>query len=89
VLAWAFGQGILFNLFAGGLMIGAFYMATDYVTSPLTGKGKIVFALGLGIITMLLRNYSIYPEGVAFSILLMNAAVPLIDRFTKPRPFGR
>jgi electron transport complex protein RnfD len=89
VLASAFGQDVLFNLFAGGLMIGAFFMATDYVTTPISRNGKIIFALGCGILTMLLRVYSVYPEGVAFSILLMNAATPLIDRLTRPRPFGK
>ena len=79
-----FGRDVLFDLLAGGLMIGAFFMATDYVTSPITSRGKIIFGIGCGILTMLLRVYSANPEGVAFSILLMNAAVPLIERYTIP-----
>lgn len=78
----------LFHLFAGGVMIGAWFMATDYVTSPMFPKGKIVFGVGCGLLTMVIRLYGDYPEGVSFAILIMNAAVPLIDRFTKPRKFG-
>ncbi|GAB4157377.1 MAG: RnfABCDGE type electron transport complex subunit D [Planctomycetota bacterium] len=79
----------LFNVLAGGLMIGAFFMATDMVTSPMTGTGKIIFAAGCGILTVLIRYYGGYPEGVCYSILLMNTTVPLIDRFFKPRLFGK
>ncbi|MDZ7816179.1 MAG: RnfABCDGE type electron transport complex subunit D [Planctomycetota bacterium] len=79
----------LFSVLAGGLMIGAFFMATDMVTSPMTGRGKIVFAIGCGVLTVLIRNFGGYPEGVCYSILLMNTAVPLIDRFFKPRLFGK
>ncbi|MDD3627527.1 MAG: RnfABCDGE type electron transport complex subunit D [bacterium] len=78
----------IFHIFAGGLMLGAFYMATDYVTSPMTGKGKIIFGIGAGIIVVLIRKWGGYPEGVCYSILLMNTATPLIDRFTKPKVFG-
>jgi len=81
-------EGILFNLFAGGLMLGAFFMATDYVTSPLTRRGRIIYGVMLGILTILFRMYSTLPEGVMYSILLMNSVVPIIDRFTKPKPFG-
>ncbi|MFH1510187.1 MAG: RnfABCDGE type electron transport complex subunit D [Candidatus Woesearchaeota archaeon] len=88
-LALVLGSDVLFHLMAGGLLLGAFFMATDYVTSPITKKGRIIFAVGCGVLTVILRLYSSYPEGVAFSILLMNAATPLIDRFTVPRPFGR
>ncbi|MFH0977859.1 MAG: RnfABCDGE type electron transport complex subunit D [Candidatus Woesearchaeota archaeon] len=88
VLSFAFGHDVLFSLLSGGLLLGAFFMATDYVTSPLSRKGKIFFAIGCGLLTVILRIYSGYPEGVAFSILLMNAAVPLIDRLVKPKPFG-
>ena len=78
----------LFHLFAGGVMIGAWFMATDYVTSPMFPKGKILFGVGCGLLTMVIRLYGDYPEGVSFAILIMNAAVPLIDRYTKPRKFG-
>ncbi|MFA7229846.1 MAG: RnfABCDGE type electron transport complex subunit D [Victivallaceae bacterium] len=78
----------LFHLLTGGLLIGAFFMATDMVTSPMTGKGAIIFAIGCGIITSVIRIWGNYPEGVSFSILLMNALVPLIDRFASKKPFG-
>jgi len=69
-------------------MLGAFFMATDMVTSPLTRKGLIIFAAGCGTLTALIRLYGAYPEGVCYSILIMNTVVPLIDRWTKPRVFG-
>lgn len=78
----------LFHLLSGGLMLGAFYMATDYVTSPLTAKGRVIFAIGCGVLTVLIRLWGGYPEGVCYSILLMNVATPLIDRLTPPRVFG-
>ncbi|MBM7559844.1 RnfABCDGE type electron transport complex subunit D [Marinitoga litoralis] len=78
----------LFHLFAGGLMLGALFMATDMVTSPMTVKGQVIFGLGLGLITMIIRLFGGYPEGVSFSILIMNALVPLIDIYAKPRIFG-
>jgi Na+-translocating ferredoxin:NAD+ oxidoreductase subunit D len=78
----------LFHVFSGGVILGAFFMATDYVTSPITGKGRIIFGIGCGIITMLIRLYGGYPEGCSYSILLMNVATPFIDRLTKPRLFG-
>lgn len=85
---FAFGQDVLFHLFSGGLMLGAFFMATDPVTSPISKQGKFIFALGCGILTVLIRLKGGFPEGVCFSILIMNMAVPLIDRFTIPKPFG-
>lgn len=78
----------LFHLLSGGVMLGAFFMATDPVTSPFTPKGKWVFSIGVGIILMVIRIWSGLPEGVMYSILLMNAATPLINRITKPRRFG-
>ncbi len=78
----------VFHLFAGGLMLGALYMATDMVTSPMTPMGMIIFGVGCGAITVLIRLFGAYPEGVAFSILIMNAFVPLINRGIKPRRFG-
>ena len=76
------------QILAGGLFIGAIFMATDYVTSPITRKGKIVFALGCGIITFVVRYFCSYPEGVSFSILIMNIFVPIIERFTRNIPLG-
>ena len=78
----------LFHMMAGGLIIGAFFMATDMVTAPITLKGQIIFALGCGLITVLIRLVGGYPEGVCYSILLMNALTPLIDRLVKPKVFG-
>ncbi len=78
----------IFHLLSGGLMLGAFYMATDYVTSPLTAKGRVIFGIGCGVLTVLIRLWGGYPEGVCYSILLMNVATPLIDRLTPPRVFG-
>jgi len=77
-----------FHLFTGGLFLGAIYMATDMVTSPVTKSGMVLFGVGCGLITVVIRAFGGYPEGVSFSILLMNAATPLIDRFTAPKPFG-
>jgi electron transport complex protein RnfD len=70
-------------------MLGAFYMATDMVTTPLNRKGSVVFAVGCGILTCVIRLWGSYPEGVSFSILIMNALTPLIDKFTAGRPFGK
>ena len=76
------------HLVTGGIILGAFYMATDMVTSPLTTRGRWIFGIGCGVITAVIRLWGGYPEGVSFAILLMNAAVPLIDRATRPRTFG-
>ncbi len=78
----------LFHILSGGLILGAFFMATDYVTSPLTRKGQIIFGLGCGLITAVIRIWGGYPEGVCYSILMMNAATPIIDRYTKNRTYG-
>lgn len=78
----------VFHLITGGLMLGAFYMATDLVTSPISPKGQILFGVGIGLLTMLIRYWGAYPEGVSFAILIMNAFVPLIDRFLKVKKFG-
>lgn len=78
----------LFQLLTGGVLLGAFFMATDLVTSPMSRKGQIIFGIGIGILTMLIRYYGAYPEGVSFSILIMNAFVPLLDRYVKPKRFG-
>ena len=84
-LGW---RAVGYHVFCGGLMLGALYMATDMVTSPLTRRGLVIFAVGCGVLTALIRLYGGYPEGVCYSILLMNTAVPLIDRWTRPRVFG-
>jgi len=79
----------LFHLLTGGLMLGAIYMATDYVTSPMTHKGMIIYGIGIGVITVSIRTWGAYPEGVSFAILIMNAFVPLLNMYIKPRRFGR
>ena len=76
------------HLFSGALLFGAFFIATDPVTSPLTPKGKWIFGLATGLLVMVLRLFSGYPEGVMFAVLLTNAITPLINRWTIPRPFG-
>jgi electron transport complex protein RnfD len=78
----------LFHILTGGLILGAFYMATDMVTSPVTTRGMMLFGMGCGVITIVIRLFGGYPEGVSYSILLMNAATPLIDRYTRPITFG-
>ena len=77
-----------FHLLAGGAMLGAIFMATDYVTSPMTSKGMIIYGVGIGVITMIIRQWGAYPEGMSFAILLMNAVAPLINKYVKPRRFG-
>lgn len=81
-------EKLAFWTFSGGLVLGAFFMATDMVTSPITKKGGIVFGIGCGVLTAVIRKLGGYPEGVCYSILIMNTAVPLIDRFTVPKKFG-
>ncbi len=88
VFVWMFGGDPLAAILSGGLFLGAFFMATDYTTSPATEKGKIIFALGLGLITSVIRMFGTYPEGVSFAILLMNIVVPYIDKRTRTKPFG-
>lgn len=82
------GQDAIYQVLSGGLVLGAFYMATDYTTTPMTPKGKIIFGIGCGVITALVRLFAAAPEGVAFSILFMNMFTPLIDRYTRPQPAG-
>lgn len=88
VLAFLWGEDPLFHLLAGGLLLGAFFMATDYVTTPVTPRGRLIFGVGCGLFTMLIRMYGGLPEGVCYSILLMNIATPLLDRWTVPKRFG-
>src|SRR6056297_126097 len=85
---FVFGADPIFHLFGGGLMIGALYMATDMVSSPTTKLGRWIFGIGAGLLVVVIRLWGGYPEGVMYSILLMNTAVPLIDRYTRPRSLG-
>ena len=78
----------LIHLFSGGLMLGAVFMATDYVTSPMTKKGMLIYGVCIGFITVAIRLWGSYPEGMSFAILLMNAFTPLINNYTKPKRFG-
>ena len=78
----------LFHLLCGGAVLGAVFMATDYVTSPMTKKGMVIYAVGIGVITMLIRLWGPYPEGMSFAILIMNSVVPLIDKYVRPKRFG-
>lgn len=88
ILSFLFGGDPVFHLFAGGLMLGALYMATDMVTSPITKAGRWIFGIGAGFLVVIIRFYGGYPEGVLYAILLMNTAVPLLNRYTRPRSFG-
>lgn len=94
VLTFIFPRGndamewMLFNLFGGGLMLGAFFMATDYATSPVTGKGQLIYGVGCGLITVFIRYFGSYSEGVCYSILMMNLLTALIDKCVKPQRFG-
>lgn len=86
--SWVFGGNPILDLFAGGLILGACYMATDYVTSPMSKKGQLIFGIMIGFITIIIRRFGSYPEGVSFAILLMNSFTPLINRYCRPLPFG-
>lgn len=93
LFSWIFSrvwfQGdFLFSILAGGLILGAFFMATDYVTAPLTKKGKVIFGVGCGFLTFVIRKWGSYPEGVSYAILMMNAVTPMIDRFGRPKKYG-
>lgn len=90
-ILWFFGitpVTPIFHILSGGLFLGAFFMATDYVTSPVTKRGRWIFGIGCGVIAVVIRVWGGYPEGVSYSILLMNAATPLINRFSRPTIFG-
>ena len=94
LFSWIFsGSGLfkgdfLFAVLAGGVILGALFMATDYVTAPLTKKGKLIFGIGCGLLTFVIRRWGGYPEGVSYAILMMNAATPIIDRFSRPKKYG-
>ena len=81
-------QFMLYSIFGGGLMLGAFFMATDYTTSPVTKTGQLIFGLGCGLLTVFIRYFGSYPEGVCYSIMIMNLVVALIDKAVKPSRFG-
>lgn len=89
VLTWLCGADPVVHILSGGLMIGAIFMATDYVTCPITKWGKVIYAVGCGALTVLIRLCGSLPEGVSFAIVIMNILSPLIERFTRPRPFGK
>ena len=82
------GQNGILQILTGGVFLAAFFMATDYITSPVTSKGQIIMGIGCGLITSIIRLWGGYPEGVTYAVLLMNAATPLIDKFTVPRKYG-
>lgn len=88
VLSFIAGDDALYQILSGGLFLGAFFMATDYATTPITTKGKIVFGIGCGIITFVIRHFGSFPEGVSFSILLMNVLTPYIEQITRTKVFG-
>ena len=81
-------EWMLYSLFGGGLMLGAFFMATDYATSPVTKRGQVIFGIGCGVFTVFIRYFGSYSEGVCYSIMVMNLCVALIDKCTKPTRFG-
>jgi len=96
LMTWIFNMinpdiytGPLFNIFTGGVLLGAIFMATDYVTSPMSVKGMVIYAFGIGIITVLIRYFGAYPEGVSFAILIMNMAVPLLNKYCKPKRYAK
>jgi electron transport complex protein RnfD len=94
LFSWIFSNSglfkgdFLFSVLAGGVILGALFMATDYVTAPLTKKGKVIFGIGCGLLTFVIRRWGGYPEGVSYAILMMNAATPIIDRFSRPKKYG-
>ncbi|MDE6668429.1 MAG: RnfABCDGE type electron transport complex subunit D [Muribaculaceae bacterium] len=88
LFSWIFGGNPLLDIFAGGMLLGAAFMATDYVTSPMTPKGQLIYGAMIGLITMIIRRFGAYPEGVSFAILLMNSFTPLINIYCRPAIFG-
>lgn len=88
LLSFIFGENPLYMILSGGLLFGAVFMATDYVTSPINRKGKLIFGIGCGAITFIIRHFGYLPEGVSYAILLMNLLVPYINKITVPKPFG-
>lgn len=89
VFSWLFGADPVYSILSGGVLFGAVFMATDYVTNPMTASGKMIYAAGIGLIIAVIRQFGAYPEGVTYGILLMNIATPLIDRFLPQKIYGR
>lgn len=89
VFSWLFGADPVYAILSGGVLFGAVFMATDYVTNPMTASGKMIYAAGIGLIIAVIRQFGAYPEGVTYGILLMNIATPLIDRFLPQKIYGR
>ncbi|MFA6712577.1 MAG: RnfABCDGE type electron transport complex subunit D, partial [Bacteroidales bacterium] len=79
----------VFNILTGGVLLGSIFMATDYVTSPMNTKGMIIYGIGIGIITVLIRFFGAFPEGISFAILIMNSTVPLLNKYCKPDRFAK
>lgn len=88
LMSFLFGEDPLYMILSGGLMFGAFFMATDYVTSPVNNLGRLIFGIGCGLITFVIRHFGNLPEGVSYSVLIMNLLVPYINKLTVPKPFG-
>lgn len=88
MMSFIFGEDPLYMVLSGGLLFGAVFMATDYVTSPINWKGKLIFGIGCGLVTFVIRHFGYLPEGVSYAILLMNLFVPFINKITTPKPFG-
>jgi len=79
----------VFNILTGGVLLGSFFMATDYATSPMGKTAMVIYGMGIGLITVIIRYFGSYPEGISFAILIMNSVVPLLNKYVKPRKFGR
>ena len=88
ILSYLFGGDGLYQILTGGVMLGAFFMATDYSTSPMNQAGRLIYGIGCGLMTVIIRFFGSYPEGASFSILFMNVVTPLIDRYTVRRVYG-
>ena len=88
IFAWLINENPLLHLLSGGMLLGAIFMATDYVTSPMNKRGMLIYGVCIGILTMIIRKWSDYPEGMSFAILIMNAFTPLINTYVKPKHFG-
>ena len=88
IFTWILGGNPVYHVLSGGLLLGAIFMATDYATTPYTKSGKLIFGIGCGILTVLIRVWGSYPEGVSFSILMMNILTPYINKLTASKPFG-
>lgn len=88
IFSWLLGYNPALEILSGGLLLGAVFMATDYVTSPMSRKGQLIYGIGIGLITIIIRRFGSYPEGVSFAILLMNSFTPLINKYCKPHRFG-